>query len=207
MKKESPFIQSLKNIKPLDLVYPVVLVLFFGVVIGVFFSVMQFISQSINSAFSSEDSGSAQSLDFERYKLIAKKLNIPVAIPQEGMTNVVIPETPATIPEVATTTQATSTPVAVVLDKRAITLAVKNSTPKKGVATTLAKALEDAGFQKPQTGNEPKSYATTTVLIKESKKEYESLLLEVVHKIYPSAIATTTKENTSSDAIIIIGNL
>lgn len=198
--------QSLKNIKPLDLVYPGVLVLFFGVVIGVFFSVMQFISQSINSAFSSEDSGSAQSLDLERYKLIAKKLNIPVAIPQEGATAVAIPEVPATVPEVATTTQATSTPAAVVLDKRAITLSVKNSTPKKGVATILAKALEDAGFQKPQTGNEPKSYATTTVLIKESKKEYGPLLLEVVRKIYPSAIAGTTTENTSSDAIIIIGN-
>lgn len=205
MKKESPFIQSLKNIKPLDLVYPGVLVLFFGVVIGVFFSVMQFISQSINSAFSSEDNGSAQSLDLERYKLIAKKLNIPVVIPQEGATAVAVPEVPATVPEVATTTQTTSTPVAVVLDKRVITLAVKNSTPKKGVATTLAKALEDAGFQKPQTGNESKSYATTTVLIKESKKEYEALILEVVHKTYPEATATTSPESGSADAVIVIG--
>ncbi len=198
--------QSLKNIKPLDLVYPGVLVLFFGVVIGVFFYAMQFISQSINSAFSPEDSGTSQSLDLERYKLIAKKLNIPVKIPQDGVAAVAVPEVPVIVPEVATTTQATSTPVAIVLDKRAITIVVKNSTPKKGVATSLAKALEDAGFQKPQTGNEPKSYATTTVLIKESKSEYEALLLEVVRKIYPKAIATTTTESASSDATVIIGN-
>lgn len=197
--------QSLKNIKPLDLVYPGILVLFFGVVIIVFFYTMQFISQSINSAFSSEDSDSSQSLNLERYKFIAKKLNIPVAIPQEGVTVVAVPEVPATVPEVATTTQATSTPVAVVLDKRAITLAVRNSTPKKGVATTLAKALEDAGFQKPQTGNEPKSYTITTVIIKESKREYEALLLEAVRKIYPNAVATTTAESVLSDATVIIG--
>lgn len=201
MKKEIPFIQSLKNIKPFDLVYPGVLVVFFGIVAVIFFFAIRFISQNINKAFSPEESGPSQALNVERYRLTAKKLNIPVASSQDS----------ATVPEISTgvaipDTQATNTPVALVLDKSALTIVVKNSTPKKGVASTLAKALEDSGFKKPQTGNESTLYATTTILLKESKKEYGALLLDAVRKTYPDAIATTaSSESGSSDATIIIG--
>ena len=196
-----PFIQSLKNIKPFDLMYPGVLALFFVVVAIIFFFTIRFISQNINKAFSPEESGPSQALNVERYKLTAKKLNIPVASSQEIAT---MPEVLAgvAIPD----THATNTLAVAVLDKSALTIMVKNSTPKKGVASTLAKTLEDSGFKKPQTGNESTLYATTTILLKESKKDYELLLLEVVRKTYPDAVATTTAESSVVDATVIIGN-
>ncbi|MEK7569146.1 MAG: LytR C-terminal domain-containing protein [Patescibacteria group bacterium] len=201
MKKKLPFIQSLKNIKPFDLVYPGVLVLFFALVAIIFFFTIRFISRNINKAFSPEEGGPSQALNVERYKLTAKKLNIPVATSQEIAT---MPEVLAgvAIPD----THATNTLAVAVLDKSALTIMVKNSTPKKGVASTLAKTLEDSGFKKPQTGNESTLYATTTILLKESKKEYGALLLDAVRKTYPDAVATTaSSESGSSDATIIIG--
>lgn len=202
MKKELPFLQSLKNIKYRDLAYPGLLALFFGLVIILFFFAMRFISQSINKAFSPEANDSSQVLDRERYQLAAKKLNIPVNIPQDGAT---IPASASVItitPQVA----GASIPQVAVLDKKAITIMVRNSTAKKGVGAILAKTLLDSGFQKPQTGNEPKPYATTTVLIKESRNDYKILLLEAVQKIYPSVVATTSPESDNIDATIIIGN-
>lgn len=203
MKKELPFIQALKNTKPLDLVYPGVLILFFGLVAVVFFFTIRFISKNINKAFSPEEGGASQALNVERYKLTAQKLNLPMNVLQNDAT-VPEPSTETATLDPASPAQATSTPAITVLDKRAITITVKNSTPKKGIATTLAKALEDAGFAKPQTGNESTLYATTTILLKESKKEYETLLLETIRKTYPDAIATTTVDGVV-DAIIIIG--
>lgn len=199
MKKELPFIQSLKNIKPLDLVYPGVLILFFVFVAIIFFFTIRFISQNINKAFSPEEGGASQALNIERYKLTAQKLNLPMNVLQN---DAIAPEIP--VPETATSTQETNTLATAVLDKSAITIVVKNSTSKKGVASILAKALEDSGFQKPQTGNEPTLYATTTVLLKESKKEYETLLLDAVRVTYPDAVTTTTMDGVV-DATIIIG--
>lgn len=205
MKKGIQITQILKNIKLRDLIYPVTLFVFFGLVALVFFFAIRFISQSINNAFSTEESGGSQALDLERYALVTKKLNIPVDTDQEDSTIPAMPEIPTMTLGVATTTEVAAIPATVVPDKRVITIAVKNSTAKKGVAATLAKALEDAGFQRPQTGNEPRAYATTTLLLKESKSDYEGLLLEVVRSIYPNAVTATSSSSASSDAIIIIG--
>ena len=105
---------------------------------------------------------------------------------------------PVVVAPVATATTAT-------LDKKAITIIVKNSTKKAGVASALAKSIGDNGFNKPTTGNESQLYATTTVLLKEGKKAYGALLLLVVRKSYPDAIAGTTVDTGSTDAVIIIG--
>lgn len=204
MKKELPFIQALKNTKPLDLVYPGVLILFLGLVAVVFFFTIRFISKNINKAFSPEEGGVSQALNIERYKITAQKLNLPVNILQN---EAVAPEpsVETAVLDTASATQATSTPATMVLDKSAITITVKNSTSKKGIASTLAKTLEDSGFQKPQTGNEPTLYATTTILLKESKKGYGELLLETVQKTYPDTIVVTGSEDSSFDATIVIG--
>ncbi len=189
--------ESLKKLKLQDFVYPSVIVIFLCVTIIVFFFATQFISKNINRIFTAEDVGKAQALNLDQYKLVAKKLNIVVA--EEGVP--VPEETTIIAPEAAT-----STPVVVSLDKESITITVKNSTAKKGVAATLAKLLENDGFQKPKTGNESKLYATTTILLKESKSSYGSLLLETVHKSYPSATLATAPETNAFDATIIIGS-
>lgn len=193
--KDMKIIKSLKEVRPKDLIYSGILV-FFMIIVGIlFFISTRFISQNINKVFSSEGAESVQVLDLARYQLVAKKLGITATTPpSEGVVTEVAPEK-----------EAVSAPGITVLDKRAITIAVRNSTTKKGVAGTLAKALEDAGFATPTTGNEKTPYAKTTILIKESKYDYAPLLLETVLASYPGATATTTAENAPFDATIIIG--
>lgn len=191
IKTDKSFRELLKNIKPHDVVYPGILLAFSGIVIVMFFFATQFISKNINKIFYSEETATTEALNIERYKLVAKKLGIIVNIPKEGEA------TPTKVaPPVET---AVATP-----DKKAITIIVKNSTKKTGVATTLAKALEDAGFNKPKTGNESQFYATTTVILKESQKGYGDMLLEIVRKTYPEAVSTTTTTG-ATDAVVIIG--
>lgn len=191
------FREYIKNMRPRDIVYPGILVVFFGIIIVMFFFAAGFISKNVNKVFYFEESSASEALNLPQYELVAKKLNITVHTQSDGD----LPVTEAT--QVVTAEVATSTTV--VLDKSTITIIVKNSTTKKGVATTLAKTFEDAGFKKPLLGNEPKFYATTTVLTRESKKDYESILLEVVRKSYPEAVSTTTADTGSADAIVVIG--
>lgn len=195
IKTNKSFRELLKNIKPQDVVYPGILLAFSGIVIIMFFFATQFISKNINKIFYSEEAGATEALNIERYKLVAKKLGIVVNIPKEGEA------TPVKVATVAVAPVSTSTSA---LDKKTITIVVKNSTKKSGVASSLAKALEDAGFKKPQTGNESKFYATTTVILKESQKGYADMLLEIVRKTYPEAVATTTTTG-ATDAVVIIG--
>ncbi|MBI5401163.1 MAG: LytR C-terminal domain-containing protein [Candidatus Yonathbacteria bacterium] len=195
IKKNISVLELLRTLKPRDLIYPGILVLFFGIILVVFFFTMQFISKNINKAFSPEENAPSQALDIEKYKLVAKKLNIAVT----PASNTAVP---AEIPVAEAAT--TSTPAAAP-DKQSITIIIKNSTSKKGVATTLAKALENGGFAKAQTGNEQKPYATTTLFLKESKSAYGAILLEEIRKTYLNAVLATTTEGAVFDAMIIIG--
>lgn len=192
IKTDKTFRESLKNIKLQDIVYPAIILVFIGVVFVIFLFATKFISKNINKIFYSESTNRAEALNIERYKLTAKKLGIVVTLPKEGDVTAVV-----TAPVVDTTTTT--------LDKKAITIIVKNSTKKTGVAGTLATSIENSGFNKPKTGNISQLYATTTVVLNEGKKAYEGLLLSVVRKSYPDAIATTTLNTGSTDVIVIIG--
>lgn len=195
----SPFIKNLRNsisgVKPRDLVYPGIIFLFIILVVILFFLVTQFIAKNINNAFSGDVSGESSSLNMTNYTLVTKKLGISTEVQKESAP-------PAPTPTEAPTTTA---PEVEVLDKQTLTLNILNSSTKSGVATTLSKALEAAGFAKATTGNEKTKYATTTILIKESKASFGPALLEEVKKIYPGAVATTTADTASFDAVIIIG--
>lgn len=192
IKKENSFRESLKKLRPQDVIYPGIFLIFLGIVIILFFFSTQFISKNINKVFYSEGNSTAEALNLEQYKLVAKKLGIVVNVPKEGEVTI-IKVTPAA--DTAVTT----------INKKTISIIVKNSTTKTGIATTLAKAIEDAGFNKPKTGNEATFYATTTVMIKADQKDIESQLLDVVRKSYPEAIATTTVNTGVYDAIVVIG--
>lgn len=188
IKKNNPVQESLKKFHFQDFVYASVIVVFLLITVVIFFFAAQFISKNINKIFSIGDESSVQALNIDQYTLIAKKLNIKINTTQEA--------TPTVETSMITTEE---------LDKRALTITVKNSTTKKGVASALATALEDAGFQKPKTGNEPKLYATTKVILKESKSLYSPLILDIVQKYYPSASVATTSETSISDVTVIIG--
>lgn len=201
-------IHNLKKTRTADVVYPGIFLLFFIATIITFFLATRFITSRINDVFSSEVGGGGGALDQDRYALVVKKMNIPLASP-EGVSQETVPttETPVTSEPAATTTVATTSPAMSKppLDKKAITIIIKNSTAKKGLASILAKELETAGFSIPKTGNETGHFATTTILVKESKRDYAPLLLDVITKTYPLSFATTTAESASYDATVIIG--
>lgn len=214
-------IAYIKNMKTADFVYPGIFILFFIVTITTFFLATRFITANINKIFSSEGVAGESALNAERYTRVAKKLNIPFTVPKTDVQTAVPEEETVEQESTATTTAvmaepdkmpgettvtadttATSTPP---LNKSTITIFVKNSTAKKGLASVLAKTLEDAGFSAPKTGNETSHYATTTILIKDSKRDYAPLLLDAVSASYPAAITTTTTDSAPYDATIIIG--
>ena len=196
----SPFIKKIRDsvsgVKPKDLIYPGILFLF-AIIVGVIFILSTgFIAKSIDTAFSGDTGEGSSSLNMENYTLVARKLGISTEIKKEATAIPVATAIPST-PPATTTTQ--------VLDKKAFTLNILNSTPKSGVAGTLATSLELAGFAKAKTGNEKTLYATTTVAVKESKSAIGSTLLDMVRKTYPDAVSTTSPETALFDAIITIG--
>ena len=181
--------------KKSDVVYVVVLILFLVAVTVVFFFTTQFITQNINKVFSTANTGNAQALNLGNYSLVAKKLHIDINTPS-------VNEAPPPTKEMVAVTSTSA------LEKSALTINILNSTSKKGVAATLARVMTEAGFSTPQTGNEKKFYTVTTIFIKESKKEYESLILKTVASLYPEVAIDPTreKEDAKFDALIIIGN-
>lgn len=181
---------SISKLNGRDLVYPGIVLLFI-IIVGILFSLSaKFIATNINSAFSGDTGAESSSLNMTNYAIVAKKLGFSA----EADTST--PTTESTVVTEASSTQA--------LDLKSLTIAVLNSTAKTGVATTLAKSLETSGFAKATTGNEKRLYATTTVIVRETKKDYIASLLDAVHKTHPDAIATTTMTGTI-DATIIIG--
>ncbi|MEK7499690.1 MAG: LytR C-terminal domain-containing protein [Patescibacteria group bacterium] len=190
-KKNTSISELLKKMKPQDFIYPSVVLFFFIMTIVIFLLATKFISKNINKIFAPGETAAIQSLDLDQYKLIAKKLNIDVSSPQD-----VPPQNTTSSVDIG----------AVSLDKSTIAIIIKNSTLEKGVASALAQQFKNEGYKKIATGNEPRTYSTTTILIKESYISYGPILLDAVRKFYPSVIATTTTETGSADAIIIIGN-
>lgn len=197
-KKDISIFESLRKLKFAYLLYPGISILFLIVVAVVFFFAIQFLSRNINEAFSPEVGISAPTLDMEKYQLVTKKLGLVTA----PANNAPISDATGSLPSQAV---ATGTPEITVLDKQSITILIKNSTPTKGAAAALVKALEGEGFAKAKTGNEQNLYATTTILLKKSKGSYEPLLFEAVRKLYPKVTATTAPEASTADATIIIG--
>jgi len=194
--KDIKITESIKKIKAKDLVYSSILIFFIIIVIVIFSISTSFISRNINKVFSTEGGESVQALDLVRYMLVAKKLGIEVSAPTDGVTT----PTLVTLTTITPAAQATTT-----LDKKILTIEVRNSTAKRGVAGTLAKNIADAGFITPTTSNENTPYAVTTILIKESRYAYAPLLLEEVKKTYSNTTVATTSESSAFDVTIIIG--
>lgn len=197
--KNNKIFEILKKMKMADFIYLSVLLLFVVTIVVIFFFVARFITRNINKVFLSHDANSTQTLNLVNYSLVAKKLNIPVNIPDKNGVVSPPPVTPVETP----TPPAIPTP----LDKKVITINILNSTIQKGLASILAEVLMDAGFNTPKTGKQKELYSTTTILIKESKKDYGPLILEAIIKLYPKAVVATDpiQEDKTFDVTIIIG--
>lgn len=199
----SKILEKIKSIKLTDFIYFAVIFLFFTIVVILFFYSTNFILKNVNKIFSSGNTADSWALDLANYSLVAKKLNLPVVIPGEN-TDVNTPTAEPTLPQNITAEPATPAVVSV-LDKKSITINILNSTSKKGVASNLAKAMEDGGFSKAETGNEKKIYDLTTIIIHDSKKEYLPAVEEVVKKSYPETMTKTISDTSKFDVTIIIG--
>jgi len=196
--------------KSSDFIYLYIFVVFFIIVLVLFSLSINFIVLNVNQIFSPQTSENTAALNTENYSLVVKKLGLPNNTP-ENITNSETAESPASQihnePDVTTqnVTENTPPPAPIELDKKIITLSIMNTTNKKGVAATLAKVFESAGFSTGTTGNEKGPYSTTTIFIKDSKKEYIPVVEEVVKNSYPKAITKTNPVDSKFDVIIMIG--
>ena len=201
--KDTNIVKALKKIKTIDIVYLIVIFLFTTTTIVILLYSTNYIKENINKIFLQNEEVKSQVLDITNYLLVEKKLNLPVNIINDNpVLNVNNTETQITQNNIPTTeNKETTKPV---LDKKSITIIILNTTNKKGVASILAKALENDGFSKATTGNETKAYASTTILIKDSKKDYTSSIEKIVKKSYPKVVTETNPENSDFDVTIII---
>lgn len=198
MPKKESFIETLQKLRARDIVYPGIFSAFLVVVIIVFYLTVHSISGNIDKVLSNQTASGTQALNLESYQRIAKKLNIPVTIPDE---NAPLSEEVAVDADVAVVATST-TPKD--LDKTVLKIVVANSTGKTGLATGLAKHLVAQGFKDPKTANESTRYSTTTIKIKKGYEDYAGTLLEAVSPLYPHA-TTTVVETLTEDVRIIIG--
>lgn len=197
-----------KKFEPINFIFIGMLLLFFAIITIVFFYSTNFVVNNVNKIFSPDESGrSVQALDLSRYSLVEKKLNLPINIPEENTA----PKTPTVdqvikegviIPENSLMTEEV---IPQVLDKKSITIEVLNGVRKAGVASALSNKLEDSGFSKASIGDSKSIYPITTILIKESKKEYAPLIEEIVKKSYAKAVTKTNEDTSKFDVVIIIG--
>lgn len=84
---------SISNIKPGDLIYPGIFLVFILIVGILFFTSTRFITKNINNAFSEHVGGSEGSLNIPNYTLVANKLGISLTEGNPSSAQNVIPET------------------------------------------------------------------------------------------------------------------
>ena len=69
----------------------------------------------------------------------------------------------------------------------------------------MSTELENAGFSKGTTGDSKNIYPITTIMIKDTKKDYAPLIETVVKKLHPKATTKVNPESSKFDVIIIVG--
>jgi hypothetical protein len=197
-KKTLQEIES-KKMKPVDFIYLGVIVFSFIITAILFFFSTNFIVDNINKIFLPTPESTSQPLDITRYSLIEKRLNLPVNVPGTKSTSVVPVETP-TVSNIVDPSTAT-----VALDNKSLTINILNGSRKVGVATLLSNTLEKAGFSKASTGDSPTAYVTTTIFIKDGKKEFTKSIQDAVKKLYPKAVTKVNPVSSTFDVEIITG--
>ena len=170
------------------------------------------ILKNVNKIFLPVESTNSHTLDMDRYALIEKKLNLPknnlnnVSNEAPVIENTITP--PVTLPELTDTTVNVKTPELPTkkeLDLKSISINIINAAKKSGVASSLSKTLEAAGFSPATTTDASKIQTGTTISIKKSRSEYNTFVEEVVKTTYPKTTIKTNPENSKFDVVISIG--
>jgi hypothetical protein len=203
-QKDTSQSKELKKMKSGDFIYLGVIVLFFIITAILFFFSTNFIVNNINKIFQPQKITTTESLNMINYLIVEKKLDLPINMPRDNKIIDIPAEIPI-VPNIIISPIETATPAKIVLDKKSININILNGSKKAGVASVLSKNLENAGFSKATTGDNPTVYPITTILIKDSKKEYTASIQTVIKKSYPNAITKINPETSNFDAVIITG--
>ncbi len=192
-----------KKLKFKKLIYPVISGTFIIIIVVVFIYAADFLATALNKAFVVDDK-KAESLlikiDMSDFQALAKKLGISAVAGGET----VVPE--PVIVEQATTTPAAATSTVKELDKKAVKIAVYNSTAIKGLASEFKTVIEADGFIIGKIGNTSPALATTTIKIKASKKDYSAPIRQIVSQKYQLTDDEALNETEDYDIIIVIGS-
>lgn len=188
-------IKESKKISKTDYVYLSVIITIITIITIIFFHSTSFLVKNINKIFISNDTGSAESLDINRYSLIEKKLNLP----KNNQVN------PVLNTEIEQATPKNESAIEYEGDKKNIKINIINTTTKVGIASVLSKELETSGFSKSTTESNKILSLSTIIYIKDGQKEYRDSIINIVKKSYPKAIVKTNPENSTYDVIIKIG--
>ena len=192
--------KKISEVQSSDYIYMGIVFLFLVTVTILFFYSANFIIKNVNKIFLPNDNVNIQALDKPRYSLIEKKLNLPI---NNNENNTQASQTTTqTIAEPIKSTEVIKTPE---LNKKSLIINVLNAAKKAGVAGSMAKNLESAGFSAPTTGDAPKVLTETVIEIKASKKEYKSSIEEVVKKDYTNITIRDNPEDSIFDVIISVG--
>jgi hypothetical protein len=187
-----------QKIKLINFIYLGVVFIFIILTAIIFFYSTNFIIENVNKILQPKEEINTDVLDLTRYSLVEKKLNLPINNPKSNILNTT---TPTVIPVVNKNN--TATPV---INKKSVTIEIINTTSQNGIASLLSQKLVTAGFSKATTASKTvKTIGTTTILIKDSMKDYQSFIEDVVKKSYSKAITKTNPESSKFDVVITIG--
>lgn len=203
------FLAKLKGIKLKQLIYPTILGTSCVIALLLFIVSARFLSRNLNRVFSVDiDQAQAEltKVDLEKFTRVAKKLGIEVKMPEPVLQEEPLPE-PAAASASAEADQILEpeTEAPIVLNKTLLKIVVLNGTNQKGLAAGLKTLLEQNGFVVERLGNSEETQEETTISTKESKKEYGSLLKEIVSQKYGLGADEVLEEDKEYDALIIIG--
>ncbi len=202
MEKQESKLDILKRIDKIDLAYLGVILVMLIIVIILFFYTTSFILKNVNKIFNQTNEIDSHALNMDNYSLIERKLKLPI-------NNTMVEPTIESSQEVISDTIPPSAPEATkpTLDNKSLTINVLNGARKAGIAGTMVTELEAAGFSKGTTGDSKTIYPITTIMIKDSKKDYTKAIEEVVKKNHPKATTKVNPEKSGFDVIIIVGKL
>lgn len=196
------------NFKFKKAIYPAIIGIFIIAGIFVFAYSARFLSGAVNKAFFVDNEiveSKIIKIDLDNLTKIASKLNIQI---RETGINVFSSSSSSSVSSESATSSssvASTTPI-VELDKKSVKIAIYNGTNKKGVATGLKDIMIKDGFVVSKTGNANGLAGTTTIKIKNSKKDYLPLVKESVLKKYATIEDKEMDETSEYDIIITIGN-
>jgi hypothetical protein len=210
MLQRLSFLKKLKGLEWRNFLYPLISGIFFLLIVGLSFSVLQFLSKNLNKAFSvNEAAVQLQLVRVNRDNLVvaAKKLGIELVSEQPTLP----PPEPPPPPESVEQPLEETLEEALEEDKTLLKIQVLNSTKTTGLAGLLKEELLNAGFLVENTGNFSTIQELTQVKIKEEKAasfpaSVDELKQIVSEKYTLDEEAQNLEPDSPYDIVIIIGS-